>query len=101
VTTYDPSVRAQGFERISGRPSPSLPVRVVHALKALRHVRAVRRENAGLAELGPDLAWREFGAYADVGNKLEALLGRYPRVADWVAFTSPAEGPEGGTRGAA
>jgi glucosyl-dolichyl phosphate glucuronosyltransferase len=74
------------FERISGRPIPSLPRRLVHAVKALGHLLAVRRENGRLAELGPDQAWQEFGAYADAGKKLESLLGRYPRVADWVAF---------------
>jgi hypothetical protein len=35
--------------------------------------------------LGPEDAWNEFGAHAEAGKQLERLLGRSPRVADWLA----------------
>jgi glycosyltransferase involved in cell wall biosynthesis len=73
------------LERMEGKPIPSLARRVVRATRAVRMMRTVRRRNQRLAELGPEDAWNEFGAHAEAGKQLERLLGRSPRVADWLA----------------
>jgi glycosyltransferase involved in cell wall biosynthesis len=73
------------LERMEGKPLAPLPRRGVRATRALVQMRAVRRRNRRLRNLGPEDAWHEFGAHAEAGKQLERLFGRFPTVADWLA----------------
>jgi hypothetical protein len=72
-------------DRRAGVPIPPLPDRLVRALRTTQGARALRRRNAGRADLGPEEVLAEFSAYLWASRHVELLLGRYPRQAAWLA----------------
>jgi hypothetical protein len=82
---FDGGIGLGRYERLERAARPGLPRRIVRAVRTLRAASEARRENAALAEPGPEDAWREFSAYMWAGRHLEMVLGRSGRVTDWFA----------------
>lgn len=77
-------------ERLGG--APAAPVGRRAAELAVSLVRAARLA-AGPAPVSPEQADRETGAWAALGARLERLVGRSPRTADWLLVHLAGRGP--------
>jgi glycosyltransferase involved in cell wall biosynthesis len=69
--------------RLEGEPMPTLPRRAVRAARLLRAARAHTRRNDRAPRLGPE-TWDELYAYMWAGLHTEWLVGRSPRLSDWM-----------------
>jgi glycosyltransferase involved in cell wall biosynthesis len=68
---------------LEGFEPPSLPRRVVRALRTYRVAQRHTRTNERVDRQGPE-TWDELYAYMWAGLHVELLVGRIPRVGDWV-----------------
>jgi glycosyltransferase involved in cell wall biosynthesis len=75
----------QRRETLEGAGLPPLPQRINRVLRTWRVAVRERRRNAALADPGPDEAWREFRDYAWFGKHIEAAVGGWPWLANWIA----------------
>jgi hypothetical protein len=69
------------------RPSPLRLV--VRTARLVRGAVGERRRNVRTPTPSAQDAWREFSTYAWAGRHIGLLLGRFPRVATWVAARVP------------
>lgn len=71
-------------ERLDGEELPGLARRLVRALRTARGATTIRRRNERGPQSSADDAWREFYAFMWAGRDIERLLGRFPRLSEWV-----------------
>ena len=71
--------------RLKGKAVPALPARAVGAARFCWGALRRRVRNARTTEPTAEQLGDEFTAYLRAGESLELLLGRLPRLADWVA----------------
>lgn len=71
-------------ERLDGEAMPGLARRFVRALRTARGATAIRRRNERGPRSSADDAWRECYAFMWAARDIERLLGRFPRLSEWV-----------------
>ena len=72
------------MERLDGDAMPGLPRRFVRALRTARGATAIRKANGNGPQSSAEDAWRECYAFMWAARDIERLLGRFPRLAEWV-----------------
>ncbi|HET7572551.1 MAG TPA: glycosyltransferase [Gaiellaceae bacterium] len=82
-TFFDMGVGLALAERHERQPFPSLPRRLVRAVRVCRGLARRRRANARLERSGPE-TWEELYGCMWAGKHVEMLLGRFPRARDLV-----------------